>query len=52
MLYKHPYQSELGTITILANDYGLLGAWFENQQGFDDTFGLDKVEQIKIEKNQ
>lgn len=47
MLYKYPYQSELGTITLLANDYGLLGAWFENREDFGGTFDLGKVEQIK-----
>lgn len=46
MLYKYPYTSELGIITLLANDHGLLGAWFENQANFDSTFALDKIEPI------
>ena len=46
MLYKYPYQSELGIITLLANGHGLLGAWFENQSKFGGTFGLDKIEPI------
>ncbi|MCY7731066.1 methylated-DNA--[protein]-cysteine S-methyltransferase [Aerococcus urinaeequi] len=46
MLYKYPYQSELGTITILANDHGLLGAWFDNQTNYGGTFDLSKVAQI------
>lgn len=46
MLYKYPYQSELGIITLLANDHGLLGAWFENQSNFGGTFDLDKIEPI------
>lgn len=46
MLYKYPYQSELGTITLLANDQGLLGAWFENHVNYGGTFDLSKVTQI------
>lgn len=46
MLYKYPYKSELGIITLLANDHGLLGAWFENQSKFGGTFDLDKIEPI------
>ena len=46
MLYKYPYQSELGIITLLANDHGLMGAWFENQSKFGGTFDLDKIEPI------
>ena len=43
MLYKYPYQSELGIITLLANDHGLLGAWFENQTNFGGLFDLDRA---------
>lgn len=46
MLYKYPYQSELGIITLLANDHGLLGAWFENQVNYGGLFDLDKIEPI------
>ncbi|MFW5442244.1 methylated-DNA--[protein]-cysteine S-methyltransferase [Aerococcus urinaeequi] len=46
MLYKYPYQSELGIITLLANDHGLLGAWFEGQTNFGGLFDLDKIEPI------
>lgn len=46
MLYKYPYQSEFGNITLLANDHGLLGAWFENQSKFGGTFDLNKIEPI------
>lgn len=46
MLYKYPYQSELGNITLLANDHGLLGAWFEGQSNFGGTFDLDKIKTI------
>ncbi|MGY0836579.1 methylated-DNA--[protein]-cysteine S-methyltransferase [Aerococcus urinaeequi] len=43
MLYKYPYSSELGTITLLANDHGLLGAWFEDQANFGSLFDLEKA---------
>lgn len=43
MLYKHFYQSELGMITLLANDHGLLGAWFENQANYGGLFDLDNA---------
>ena len=43
MLYKHTYQSELGMITLLANNHGLLGAWFENQANYGGLFDLDNV---------
>src|SRR5699024_1066658 len=43
MLYKYPYKSELGIITLLANDHGLLGAWFEGQTNFGGLFDLDKA---------
>lgn len=46
MLYKYPYQSELGIITLLANDHGLLGAWIENQVNFGGTFDLNMIEPI------
>ena len=46
MLYKYSYQSELGIIILLANDHGLLGAWFENQANYGSAFNLDKVESI------
>ncbi|MFV8813855.1 methylated-DNA--[protein]-cysteine S-methyltransferase [Aerococcus urinaeequi] len=46
MLYKYPYQSELGIITLLANDHGLLGTWFENQANYGGIFDLDKIEPI------
>lgn len=46
MLYKYPYQSELGIITLLANDHGLLGAWFEGQTNFGGLFDLDKAKFI------
>lgn len=46
MLYKYPYQSELGIITLLANDHGLLGAWFEDQMNFGGLFDLDKAKFI------
>ena len=46
MLYKYLYQSELGMITLLANDHGLLGAWSEDQLKFGATFNLDKIEPI------
>lgn len=46
MLYKYPYQSELGIITLLANDHGLLGAWFENQENYGGRFGLDNVQLV------
>lgn len=46
MLYKYPYQSEFGNITLLANGHGLLGAWFENQSKFGGIFDLDKIEPI------
>lgn len=46
MLYKYPYQSELGIITLLANDHGLLGTWLENQTNFGGQFDLNKIEPI------
>lgn len=46
MLYKYPYQSELGIITLLANDHGLLGTWFENQEDYGGRFDLDNVQLV------
>lgn len=46
MLYKYPYQSELGIVTLLANDHGLLGTWFEDQSNFGGTFNLDNIDPI------
>ncbi|MGH2116472.1 methylated-DNA--[protein]-cysteine S-methyltransferase [Aerococcus sp. L_32] len=46
MLYKHSYQFELGMITLLANDHGLLGTWFKNQANYGGTFDLNKIEPI------
>lgn len=46
MLYKYPYQSELGKITLLANDHGLLGVWFENQANYGGMFDLDSVHPV------
>ena len=46
MLYKYPYQSELGIIALLANDHGLLGAWFENQANYGGLFDLDSVQSV------
>ena len=46
MLYKYTYPSKLGKITLLANDHGLLGAWFEGQTNFVGTFDLDKAKFI------
>ena len=46
MLYKYPYKSELGIITLLANDHGLLGAWFENQENYGGRFDLDNVQLV------
>lgn len=46
MLYKHTYQSKLGMITLLANDHGLLGAWFENQENYGGQFDLDNVQLV------
>ena len=43
MLYKYPYKSELGIITLLANDHGLLGAWFEGQTNFGGLFDLERA---------
>lgn len=46
MLYKYPYQSELGIVTLLANDHGLLGTWFEDQSNFGGIFNLDNIDPI------
>ncbi|MGH2101399.1 methylated-DNA--[protein]-cysteine S-methyltransferase [Aerococcus urinaeequi] len=46
MLYKYTYPSKLGKITLLANDHGLLGAWFEGQTNFGGLFDLDKAKFI------
>lgn len=46
MLYKYPYQSELGIITLLANNHGLLGAWFENQANYGGQFDLDSAQSV------
>ena len=43
MLYKYPYQSELGIITLLANDHGLLGTWSEGQTNFGGLFDLERA---------
>lgn len=46
MLYKYLYKSELGTITLLANDQALLDVWLENQENYGGTFDLVKVASI------
>ncbi|WP_313552584.1 methylated-DNA--[protein]-cysteine S-methyltransferase [Aerococcus sp.] len=46
MLYKYSYQSELGKITLLANDHGLLGTWFVNQANYGGRFDLDNVQSV------
>ena len=46
MLYKHSYQSELGMTTLLANDHGLLGTWFENQANYGGLFDIDSVQSV------
>jgi len=33
-------------ITLLANDHGLLGAWFENQANYGGLFDLDSVQSV------
>ncbi|MFV8808147.1 methylated-DNA--[protein]-cysteine S-methyltransferase [Aerococcus urinaeequi] len=43
MLYKNTYPSKLGKITLLANDHGLLGAWFEGQTNFGGLFDLERA---------
>lgn len=43
MLYKYTYPSRLGKITLLANDHGLLGAWFEGQTNFGGLFDLERA---------
>ncbi|MGK0724388.1 methylated-DNA--[protein]-cysteine S-methyltransferase [Aerococcus urinaeequi] len=43
MLYKYTYPSKLGKITLLANDHGLLGAWFEGQTNFGSLFDLERA---------
>ena len=43
MLYKYLYQSELGIITLLANDHGLLGTWSEGQTNFGGLFDLERA---------
>lgn len=52
MLYKTNYQSPIGPIIILANDSGLLGAWYENQEHFAGTFDLDRAEVIENPSDQ
>lgn len=43
MLYKYTYPSKLGKITLLANDHGLLGAWFEGQTNFGGLFDVERA---------
>lgn len=43
MLYKYTYPSKLGKITLLANDHGLLGAWFEGQTNFGGLFDFERA---------
>lgn len=43
-MLKSIFQSELGDITILANDHGVIGVWFEDQAHFGAGFDLDQVE--------
>ena len=43
MLYKYTYPSKLGKITLLVNDHGLLGAWFEGQTNFGGLFDLERA---------
>lgn len=47
MLYKTSYDSPIGPVIMLANDHGLLGAWYENQEHFAGTFDLDKVQTLE-----
>lgn len=42
-MLKSIFQSKLGDITILANDHGLIGVWFEDQAHFGAGFDLDQV---------
>lgn len=43
-MLKSIFQSELGDITILANDHGVIGVWFEDQAHFGAGFDLNQVE--------
>jgi methylated-DNA-[protein]-cysteine S-methyltransferase len=47
MLYKTSYDSPIGPIIMLANDHGLLGAWYENQEHFAGTFDLKKARTLE-----
>lgn len=42
-MLKSIFQSKLGNITILANDHGLIGVWFEDQAHFGAGFDLGQV---------
>ena len=35
MLYKQIYKSPLGSISLIASDKGLIGAWFEGQKHYE-----------------
>lgn len=48
MLFKTSYDSPIGPIIMLANDHGLLGAWYENQEHFAGTFDLEKAQTLEI----
>lgn len=47
MLFKTSYDSPIGPIIMLANDHGLLGAWYENQEHFAGTFDLEKAQTLE-----
>lgn len=43
MLYKKIYHSPLGTMSLVASDRGLLGAWFEDQKYFERGLAEEPV---------
>lgn len=43
MLYKKIYHSPLGTMSLVASDKGLLGAWFEDQKYFERGLAEEPV---------
>jgi methylated-DNA-[protein]-cysteine S-methyltransferase len=49
MLYHTIYQSPLGNISLLADDGGLLGAWFLEQKYFERGYeGAERSEQSNV----
>ncbi|BDR61025.1 methylated-DNA--[protein]-cysteine S-methyltransferase [Lactobacillus xylocopicola] len=46
MLHQRSYQSNLGKITLLSNDYYLLGLWFAEQKYYGAHYNLEQADNV------